>query len=69
AKGGERIRYHKYVYFYLMRYESGDVNDHDHEVNEARWFPSEAAVPALAFRSERSIVEKALTLAATASAG
>jgi 8-oxo-dGTP pyrophosphatase MutT (NUDIX family) len=56
---GERVRYHKFVYFYLMWYVSGDVADHDHEVNEAKWIPVDDAVRTLAFRSEQAIVEKA----------
>ena len=63
AKGSERIRYHKFVNFYLMWYESGDVEDHDNEVNESRWFPVAEAVNALAFRSERSVVERAVQIA------
>jgi 8-oxo-dGTP pyrophosphatase MutT (NUDIX family) len=59
---GERVRYHKFVHFFLMHYESGDTADHDHEVNEARWFPAQSASDALAFKSEKSIVEKALVL-------
>jgi 8-oxo-dGTP pyrophosphatase MutT (NUDIX family) len=66
TKGGVRIRYHKFVYFYLMWYEGGDVSQHDHEVNEARWFPVDQALKELAFRSERGIVEKAAALAAQA---
>jgi 8-oxo-dGTP pyrophosphatase MutT (NUDIX family) len=62
-RGSERIRYHKFVNFFLMWYESGDVSHHDSEVNEARWFDSAEAVGALAFRSERSIVERALLMA------
>ena len=62
SRGGERIRYHKFVHFFLMWYESGDVADHDHEVNEARWFPAAEAPKALAFRSERAIVEKAAAI-------
>ena len=38
-KGGEPVRIYKRVYFYLLRYIRGDVRDHDHEVDEARWFP------------------------------
>src|SRR5438093_1323865 len=34
---GKRIKYHKFVHFFLLRYKAGDVNNHDHEVNEARW--------------------------------
>ena len=62
-RGNERIRYHKFVNFFLMWYESGDVADHDSEVNEARWFPVVEAIPALAFRSERTIVQRAVELA------
>ena len=56
---GERVRYHKFVYFYLLRYKSGDVSNHDHEVNEARWFNIDEAINVLAFDSEKKIVEKA----------
>lgn len=63
TKGGERVRYHKFVYFFLMWFRGGDVSRHDNEVNEARWFPADLALTTLAFRSERSIVEKATTLA------
>jgi 8-oxo-dGTP pyrophosphatase MutT (NUDIX family) len=58
----ERIRYHKFVYFYLLRYKSGDVRDHDHEVNEARWFNIDDAIEMLAFDSEKKIMEKAKEL-------
>jgi len=62
-RGNERIRYHKFVNFFLMWYESGDVSDHDNEVNEARWFPVTDAIQALAFRSERTIVQRAVEMA------
>ena len=61
-RGRERIRYHKFVYFYLMWYESGEVTDHDNEVNEAKWVPMKDAISLLAFRSERAIVERAAEL-------
>jgi 8-oxo-dGTP pyrophosphatase MutT (NUDIX family) len=60
SRRGERVRYHKRVHFFLCRYRSGDVADHDHEVQEARWV-SAAEVPGmLAFANERRVVEKAL---------
>lgn len=62
-RGNERIRYHKFVNFFLMWYQSGDVADHDREVHEARWFPISDAARALAFRSEQSIIEKSIDLA------
>jgi len=57
---GRRIRYHKFVYFYLLRYKSGDVRDHDDEVNEARWFPIDDAMNMLAFDNEKKILGLAL---------
>jgi len=58
----QRVRYHKYVYFYVLRYKSGDVQDHDREVNEARWFKINDSINVLAFDSEKKIVEKAREL-------
>ncbi|MCA1623075.1 MAG: NUDIX domain-containing protein [Acidobacteria bacterium] len=36
-KNGERVRFHKFVHFFLLKYRAGDVGDHDSEVAEARW--------------------------------
>jgi 8-oxo-dGTP pyrophosphatase MutT (NUDIX family) len=62
ARGGGRVRFHKFVHFYLMRYASGDVSAHDHEVNEARWFEIGEACAALAFKSERQVAARAREL-------
>ncbi len=56
SRSGTQVRIHKFVHFYLMRYVSGDVADHDHEVAEARWFPVDEAISTLAFDSEKSVV-------------
>jgi 8-oxo-dGTP diphosphatase len=64
-RGNERIRYHKFVNFFLMWYDSGDVEQHDNEVNEARWFDAVQAVEALAFKSEQAVVERAISMIAT----
>jgi 8-oxo-dGTP pyrophosphatase MutT (NUDIX family) len=56
---GKRIRYHKYVHFFLLKYRAGDVADHDHEVAESRWVGLDEALEMLAFKSERDVVEKA----------
>ena len=61
---GERVRFHKFVDFYLLRYKSGDVSDHDREVNEARWMEIGEAERALAFKSERQVVARAAELIA-----
>ncbi|MEK6303829.1 MAG: NUDIX hydrolase [Acidobacteriota bacterium] len=58
----QQVRFHKFVYFYLLGYESGEVADHDDEVNEARWVEIDEAIEILAFDSERKVVEKAKTM-------
>jgi 8-oxo-dGTP pyrophosphatase MutT (NUDIX family) len=60
--GGERVRFHKHVHFYLLRYVAGDTRDHDWEVNEARWVPIADATRQLTFDSERRVMEKAREL-------
>lgn len=62
SDGGERVRFHKYVHFFLQAYASGDVGDHDHEVHEARWVRIEEAALMLAFASERAVVERAMAM-------
>jgi hypothetical protein len=57
-RDGRRIA--KVVSFYLFDYRSGDVADHDAEVEEARWVPLEEAVRQLTYRGEREMVERAL---------
>ncbi|HYJ46533.1 MAG TPA: NUDIX hydrolase [Pyrinomonadaceae bacterium] len=59
---GHRVRYHKFVHFFLLAYRGGDVSDHDHEVEEARWVEINEAAKMLAFKSERAVVEKALDI-------
>ena len=59
---GERVRFHKFVYFYLLKYVAGDVADHDFEIAEARWVMVDEAIEKLAFKSEKAVVEKALNL-------
>lgn len=56
---GQMVRFHKFVYFYLLRYATGDVRDHDDEVHEARWFEIDAAIEVLAFANEKQIVRRA----------
>jgi 8-oxo-dGTP diphosphatase len=57
--GGQRVRFHKFVHFFLLAYQSGDVADHDSEVLEARWVDIDEAVERLAFDNERRVVEAA----------
>jgi 8-oxo-dGTP pyrophosphatase MutT (NUDIX family) len=56
---GRRVT--KVVRFYLFRYLSGDVADHDHEIEEARWIPLEQAVRELTYPGEKEMVQRALS--------
>jgi 8-oxo-dGTP pyrophosphatase MutT (NUDIX family) len=56
---GRRI--FKVVTFYLFRYRAGSVDDHDHEIEEARWIPLEDATRELSFPGEREMVARALS--------
>jgi 8-oxo-dGTP pyrophosphatase MutT (NUDIX family) len=56
---GRRIL--KKVTFYLFEYRSGSVEDHDDEIEEARWMPLEDAARELSFAGEREMVERALS--------
>jgi 8-oxo-dGTP pyrophosphatase MutT (NUDIX family) len=55
-KGRRRL---KQVTFYLIRYESGDVTDHDHEMEEAKWMPFAQAIRELSYDGERQMVTRA----------
>jgi 8-oxo-dGTP pyrophosphatase MutT (NUDIX family) len=59
TEAGQRVRYHKFVQFFLLRFRGGDVSLHDAEAHEARWFPIDAAITALAFPNERHVAERA----------
>ena len=54
-------RRQKRVAFYLFEYRSGSLEDHDHEIEDARWMPLEQAVHELTYAGEREIVRRALS--------
>jgi 8-oxo-dGTP pyrophosphatase MutT (NUDIX family) len=56
---GRRVA--KRVVFFLFDYRSGDLADHDHEIEDARWMPLEEALDALTYDGEREIVRRALS--------
>jgi 8-oxo-dGTP pyrophosphatase MutT (NUDIX family) len=57
VRGGERVM--KIVAFFLFRYRSGSIEDHDHEVEEALWIPLDEAPKRLAYKGEREMAEAA----------
>jgi len=56
-RGGKRIA--KRVGFYLFEYRSGDPDQHDDEIEEARWMPLADAAVQLSYKGEREMVERA----------
>ncbi|HEV3094180.1 MAG TPA: NUDIX domain-containing protein [Solirubrobacteraceae bacterium] len=58
VRDGRRIA--KSVRFFLFRYLSGDVADHDDEVLEARWLELERARVELTYPGERKMVALAI---------
>jgi 8-oxo-dGTP pyrophosphatase MutT (NUDIX family) len=57
----DRQRVMKIVSFFLFRYRSGSVSDHDHEVEAAAWIPLEDAPERLAYQGERQMAATALS--------
>jgi 8-oxo-dGTP pyrophosphatase MutT (NUDIX family) len=56
---GRRVA--KQVRFFLYRYVSGDVADHDHEIEQALWLPMAEAIDALTYEGEREMVRRAMS--------
>ena len=52
-RGGRRIS--KVVTFFLLDYVSGELDDHDHEVEHAEWMVLEEAARALTYKGERDM--------------
>ncbi|MBI5344667.1 MAG: NUDIX hydrolase [Deltaproteobacteria bacterium] len=55
--GSKRV--FKIVYFFLMEYTGGSVEDHDTEVDECRWFPIDTALALMKYEDEKGIIKKA----------
>jgi 8-oxo-dGTP pyrophosphatase MutT (NUDIX family) len=56
---GERV--FKVVSFFLCRYRSGSVRDHDDEVESAEWVPLAEAPHLLTYSGERDMAEAAIS--------
>jgi 8-oxo-dGTP pyrophosphatase MutT (NUDIX family) len=61
-RGSERA---KTVTFFLFEYRSGDVADHDHEIERAYWLPLERAARELTYEGEREMVRRAMSRTST----
>jgi 8-oxo-dGTP pyrophosphatase MutT (NUDIX family) len=49
----------KVVSFFLFRYRSGSVENHDHEVDSAEWVPLAQAPKLLSYRGEKQVAAAA----------
>lgn len=56
----DKIRYHKFVHYYLMAYEGGDFDRRDEEAEDVVWLPLEEAMQQLAHPNERRLIERGL---------
>jgi 8-oxo-dGTP diphosphatase len=55
----ENAKCRKTVHFYLMKYISGNVEDHNFEVDDVLWFPLNEALMKVSYKGDREIVTKA----------
>jgi 8-oxo-dGTP pyrophosphatase MutT (NUDIX family) len=58
-RDGKRIA--KTVTFFLLDYVCGEPDDHDHEVEHARWIALDEAARSLSYKGERDMAERALS--------
>ena len=58
-RGGRRIS--KVVSFFLLEYVAGEVSDHDHEVEHARWIALDEAARRLTYKAEREMAALAVS--------
>jgi 8-oxo-dGTP pyrophosphatase MutT (NUDIX family) len=57
----EGLRILKKVVFFLFEHRGGSLEDHDDEIEEARWMPMQDAARELSFGGEREMVSRALS--------
>ncbi|MDP8233678.1 MAG: NUDIX hydrolase, partial [Candidatus Saelkia tenebricola] len=65
----DKLKINKTVHFYLMKYISGNLELHDDEVEEVRWFVIDEARSIASYKSEKEMIEKAMEVLASASEG
>ncbi len=52
----------KQVDYFLMEYMSGDISDHDWEMEEVEWLSYDQAYQRLAFEGAKKVLERAKTI-------
>jgi len=54
------VRVFKRVYYFLMEYESGSIDVHDHEMEDVRWVSVDEALEMLAYDGAKRMVRAAV---------
>ena len=54
---GEKIK--KTVYYFLMEYVSGDIKDHDFEMENVEWLPMDEVEKRLTYKSDKEVWKEA----------
>ena len=52
----------KHVYYYLMEYISGDIQDHDHEITDIKWATEEEVRETVTFKTDLEAFDKLLNV-------
>lgn len=58
----EKAQIFKTVYFYLIKYESGETSRHDFEVEEVMWLSIDEVLKIMTYPTERKMMQKAKQL-------
>jgi 8-oxo-dGTP diphosphatase len=56
------MRVFKSVHYYLMKYVSGSIEDHDHEIEEVRWVTPDEGLNLLAYGGAKIMLRRSLSL-------
>lgn len=63
SSAAEQVRYRKTVHLFLMRFVGGTADDHDHEVDEVRFFPAPDAAARATYRTDKQVLGRVAQLA------
>ena len=55
----DQVRYHKFVHYFLMRYDGSPPGPRDDEAEFVEWVPLDVALVRLAHRNERNLLQDA----------
>ena len=58
----EKVKIKKTVYYFLMECISGDIKDHDFEMEDVEWIPAEKVEDKLTYKSDKQVWQEAKEL-------